>query len=397
MKNNVYSVSQINNYIRLLLDSDVLLSDIYIEGEISNYKEHSSGHLYFTVKDENSALNCVMYSSNAIDLKFDLKNGLKIVVFGYISSYVKTGSYQLYVKDISILGKGNLQDNFETLKEKLLKKGYFDIENKIEIPKYPKTIAIITSNTGAAVYDILNIAKRRNKTVKLIIIPTLVQGKDAPDEIAYAIELANEYKKIDTIILARGGGSTEDLWCFNDEKVAKAILLSKIPIITGIGHEIDFTIADFTADLRAPTPSAAIEIALFETDNLNTKINNYYYKINNLIERKILEEKTRYSVCTNSYYFKNFINLIMDYQILVENNLNTLEKRIKDLTKEKKFLLQTVINKLDSLSPTNILKNGYCFISDEKNNAIKLAKNLKKDDKVKISFYDGEKKAKILE
>ncbi|MDE6181998.1 MAG: exodeoxyribonuclease VII large subunit, partial [Eubacteriales bacterium] len=276
MNKNIYSVSQINNYIKLLLEDDVLLNDIFIKGEISNFKKHTSGHIYFTIKDENASINSVMYSSNALNIDFEIENGMQVTVFGYVSSYVKTGQYQFYAKEINLLGKGDLKRDFEALKEKLFKQGFFDEEAKKIIPKFPKNIGVITSPTGAAIQDIINIYKRRNQSVNLILIPTLVQGDSADLEIINAIKIANEYKKIDTLILARGGGSYEDLDCFNSEELAKAIYFSEIPIITGIGHEIDFTIADFVSDFRAPTPSAAIEIALPEYNILQEKLEQNY-------------------------------------------------------------------------------------------------------------------------
>lgn len=396
MDKNVYSVSQINNYIKLLLEDDVLLNNIFIQGEISNFKYHTSGHLYFTIKDENSSLNVIMYNSDAINIDFDLYNGINVKIFGYVSCYIKNAQCQFYAKKIEILGKGDLQKNFEILKEKLFKKGFFDIENKKSIPKFPKNIAVITSKTGAAIKDIINIYKRRNKSINLILIPTLVQGKNAPDEIIKAIEIANEYAKIDTIILARGGGAYEDLECFNDENVAKAIYFSKIPIITGIGHEIDYTIADFVADYRAPTPSAAIEIALPENDILQNKIIENYLKMNKIINQKIIENKLKLEIIKKNKYFENFLSYIINYINIIENKKSLLEKEFNYKLNQNKALLNNYIEKLNSNSPTNILKKGYASISDENGKPIKSSKNLKTGDSININFYDGEKKAKIF-
>lgn len=396
MNKNIYSVSQVNNYIKLLLEDDVLLNDIFIEGEISNFKEHTSGNLYFTIKDENASINVVMYSSNASGIEFEISNGMKVTIFGYISSYFKTGQYQFYAKKIDIAGKGDLQKQFEFLKQKLLNKGFFDEENKKPIPKFPKNIAVITSQTGAAIQDIINIYKRRNQSVNLILIPTLVQGEKAVFEIVNAIENANEYKKIDTIILARGGGSYEDLQCFNNEEVANAIFCSNIPIVTGIGHEIDFTIADFVADFRAPTPSAAIEIALPENDLLQDKVFQYYYKINQIINRKIEKNKMQLTINTEKSSFKNFTDTLMNHQIFLEDKVNILQKQFMHNIKEKHLYLENIINKLDSISPLNILKKGYAFVSDEKGKSVKNSQSLQSGDIVNINFYDGEKKAKIF-
>lgn len=396
MNKNVYSVSQVNNYIKLLFEDDVFLNDIFIEGEISNFKKHTSGHIYFTIKDENASINSVIYKTNASSIDFNIENGMKITAFGYISSYIKTGQYQFYVKEIAPLGKGNLQKDFEALKQKLFNQGFFDEQHKKPIPKLPKNIAVITSSTGAAIQDIINIYKRRNQSINLILIPSVVQGKDAHLHIINAIEMANDYGKIDVLILARGGGAYEDLECFNSEELAKAIYFSEIPTITGIGHEIDFTIADFVSDFRAPTPSAAIEIALPEANFLQERLEQAYYKINKIIDDKIQEKRNKLDLNINTHSFKNFLDLVMNYQLFVENSINLIEKEFNYKVKEKRFLLENIINKLDAISPTNILKNGYAFISNEYGNNIKSSKNLKKNEIITINFYDGEKKAKIL-
>lgn len=396
MNKNVYSVSQINNYIKLLLEEDVLLKDIYIEGEISNFKRHTSGHLYFTIKDELSSLNAIMYSSIASNVKFEISNGMKVTALGYVSSYLKTGQYQFYIKNIEILGKGNLQKEFEILKEKLFKEGFFSEQNKKPIPKLPKNIGVITSQTGAAIKDIINVYKRRNKSANLILIPALVQGEKAPLDIIKAIEIANRYKKLDTIILARGGGAYEDLHCFNNEDVAKAIFNSKIPIITGIGHEIDFTIADFVSDFRAPTPSAAIEIALPENDVLKEKVIRNYYRINQIMNQMIEKNAMRLEFNKQKSSFKNFLNLIVNYEIFIENKMNFFEKEFKNKFKEEYIKLNNIIEKIELSSPTSILKKGYSFISNEEGKGIKKAEELKTGDTININFYDGEKKAKIF-
>lgn len=373
MNKNIYSISQVNNYIKMLLEDDVLLNNINIEGEISNFKEHSSGHLYFSIKDESSSINAVMYRNNAYNINFEIKNGMKAIIFGYISSYTKTGQYQIYVEDINILGKGDLEKDLEKLKAKLYKAGFFDERNKKPISKSPNVIGVITSPTGAAIKDIINIYNRRNKTVKLILIPSTVQGENAHLEIINAINIANEYKNIDTLILTRGGGAYEDLACFNNEEVAKAIYFSKIPIITGIGHEIDFTISDFVADLRAPTPSAAIELALPESHIFKENIIRDYDKLNKMIDKKI----------------KN-------YKVIVENNINSIQKSIDYKIKENKLIVNNMISKLDNMSPTNILKNGYAFISNNEGKCINSIKDLKTGDIVDIQLFDGKKKAKIF-
>lgn len=396
MKDNIYTVSQVNNYIKLLLEDDVLLNGIYIEGEISNLKRHTSGHIYFTIKDEDCSINAVMYRQDNLSFKDEFENGLKVICFGYISAYPKTGQYQLYVKNIKISGIGDVFLDFEKLKEKLKNEGLFDKVYKMDIPPLPKSIGVITSQTGAAIRDILNVAKRRNPNIKIILIPALVQGKDAPNSIINAINMANKFKNLDIIILARGGGSKEDLWAFNNEDLARAIFYSSIPIVTGIGHEIDFTIADFVADFRAPTPSAAIEICLPKADDLKEKVYNIFYTIDKNINKKISENNLKLQVSINRSCFINFLDKILDYQIFIDNKLEKITLNIVSNIRENKLILDANINKIESLSPMNILKNGYALVSKDNNN-IKSVKQLNKDDEIILNFYDGDKKAKIME
>ena len=310
----VYTVSQINNYIKRILENDVLLSDVYIEAEISNFKAHTSGHLYFTLKDSGAAINAVMFRSYAERLKFMPESGMKVVARGYISLYEKTGQYQLYVNSMEPAGIGALYLAYEQLKARLEKAGVFDQKYKKPIPQMPKTVAVITSPTGAAVRDIINVAGRRNPNVEIVIVPTLVQGKNAGPEIVNAIEKVNKWNKADTIILGRGGGSIEDLWAFNEEIVAIAIFDSHIPIISAVGHETDFTIADFISDMRAPTPSAGAEIAVPEGNAINEKVVNLYEKITNNIQTRYSNNLSKYKYCINSYGFKNMcLNFLTKY------------------------------------------------------------------------------------
>ncbi len=393
---NVYSVSQVNNYVKLLIQNDILLNNIFIEGEISNFKNHTSGHFYFTIKDFDASLNCIMFENNARNIDFDIKNGAKIIANGYLSLYPKTGMYQFSVRKIYADGKGILQKNFEILKEKLENEGLFDIRYKKPISKIPKNIAVITSKTGAALQDIIKIYKRRNKSVNLILIPSTVQGEKAPKELIDAIYLANKYENLDTIILARGGGSYEDLNCFNSEDLARAIFASKIPIITGIGHETDFTIADFVSDLRAQTPSAAIEIALPEAEVLSQKLEHIFQKMDYLIKYKINYNKNKLNTILQQNAFYNFEQKVLNYKNFANNNFNSLQKSFYSKYKEKRLFLKNCTNKLDYLFPANILKNGYAFVLDNNNKQIKSAKSLKKGDIINITFFDGKKQAEIF-
>lgn len=397
MNDNIYTVSQVNKYIKLVIEDDVLLNKIYVEGEISNLKYHSVGHIYFTLKDEECSINCIVYANKDIDVKNTLKNGEKITCFGNITSYPKTGQYQILVEDIKKTGLGEVFLDFEKLKEKLQKQGFFDEVYKMPLPKMPKTVGIISSETGAGLRDILKVGKRINKNTKFIIIPALVQGKQAPKSIVDAIELANEYKKLDVIILARGGGSKEDLWCFNDENVAKAIFYSSIPIITGIGHEIDFTIADFVADYRASTPSSAVEICLQEYKVAKEKLNASIYELNNAMDKTLKNKKLIFNHCLNAYSLEALNRKIQYLKKDTQNTFFNIEKSINNKIKQEKLKLDLNIQKIEDVSPIKILKKGYALVSDEQGKPIKTGDKLKKDDVIKINFSDGEKVAKILE
>lgn len=280
MKSHIYSVSQINRYIKNLIEKDIFLRDIFIEAEISNFKVHTSGHFYFTLKDEFAAINTVMYKSYSRDIKFLPENGMKVTVYGYISIYEKTGQYQLCVKIMEPTGKGALYAAFEQLKNKLEKEGLFDIGRKRRIPRFPRKIAVLTSPVGAAIRDIIRISERRNPNIKIIVVPVIVQGESAAKSICDGLSLINRYKDADVIILGRGGGSIEDLWCFNEESVARAVFKSKIPVISAVGHETDFTISDFVADFRASTPSAAAEIAVPSLYDIRDNVYALYDELN---------------------------------------------------------------------------------------------------------------------
>ena len=299
LERKIYSVSQINRYIRGVLENDVILSGVWVRGEISNFKKHTSGHLYFTLKDSDGAISCIMFKGDADIMPFVPENGMSAVIYGYVSLYEKTGQYQLYAQIIEPYGIGSLAAAYEQLKRKLSEEGLFDEDFKRPICRFPKKIAVITSPTGAAIRDIINISHRRNPAAEIVVVPVLVQGERAADTIVQAIKDVNEWKKADTIIVARGGGSIEDLWAFNEEKVARAIFASNIPVISAVGHETDFTIADFVSDLRAPTPSAAAELAVNDIfadiayinslkDRLDfalqSRFSNYSGELKNLVE-----------------------------------------------------------------------------------------------------------------
>ena len=412
------TISELNHYIKGVMDDNIFLNKVYLKGEISNFKAHTRGHLYFTLKDEGSRLNAVMFSYQTGGLKFEPADGMKVLVCGKISVYEATGSYQIYVESMEQDGLGNLYIEFEKLKKKLAAEGLFDPAKKQKIPKVPKKIGIVTASTGAAIRDILTTIKRRYPICETILFPALVQGNDAARDIVKKIEIANTYD-IDTLIVGRGGGSIEDLWPFNEEIVARAIFNSRVPVISAVGHEIDFTIADFVADLRAPTPTAAAELAVPNIDTINTylenAINRSTLSINNLIDNR---KQTLTSFMT-SYVLKKPAAM---YEIKEQNldflidKLNKEMKTILDsvnirlfksvnsyvmtnpdiLYKYKEQNLEHIVNKLEMLNPMNTLKRGYAIIKkDEK--VISDSQKVKKDDIINVALRDGKISAKVLE
>jgi len=412
------TISELNHYIKGVMDDNIFLNKVYLKGEISNFKAHTRGHLYFTLKDEGSRLNAVMFSYQANTLKFEPADGMKVLVCGKISVYVATGAYQIYVESMEQDGLGNLYIEFEKLKKKLAAEGLFDPDKKKKIPKVPKRIGIVTASTGAAIRDILTTIKRRFPICETILFPSLVQGADAAKDIVKKIEIANTYD-IDTLIVGRGGGSIEDLWPFNEEIVARAIYNSNVPVISAVGHEIDFTIADFVADLRAPTPTAAAELAVPNIDTINTYLDNAISRgtlsINNLIDTK---KQTLNSFMT-SYILKKPTAMYeikeqnLDYLIdrlnkemkLVLDNVNIrLFKSVNSyvitnpdiLYKYKKQNLEHIINKLDVLNPMNTLKRGYAIIKKD-NKVISDSKKITKDDIINIDVKNGSIKTQVLE
>lgn len=397
MKAKFYSVTQVNKYIKNLINNDIILNDIFVEAEISNFKNHSSGHFYFTLKDENSSINAIMFKLYSDNIVFNPKNGIKVIVYGNISIYEKTGQYQLYVKIMEPSGKGSLYLAFEQLKSKLYEEGLFDNSNKKSIPVYPKCIAVITSPTGAAVRDIINISKRRNNKIKLTIIPALVQGDEASLSIVKAIKTANEWGKPDLIILGRGGGSIEDLWAFNEEIVARAIFKSKIPIISAVGHETDYTISDFVSDLRAPTPSAAAELAVPKLDDINKLLNNILIDLNRNILIKINKRKDLLNNILNDKMFKNPLKKVFDTQIYVEDIENKIYKSIKTKLEKYRFLFINLSDSLENLSPVNIVKKGYSLAYDENYNMVKSINDIDINSDIRVEFKDGYIKSKVLE
>ncbi|MEA5008436.1 exodeoxyribonuclease VII large subunit [Clostridium tyrobutyricum] len=385
----VLTVSDINNYIKRNFDNDFILNNASVKGEISNIKFHSSGHIYFSLKDESSKINCIMFRSSAKNLKFVPENGMKIILQGRISVYEKEGVYQFYCDEMKLDGLGELYIAFEKLKTKLEAKGLFDKNHKKDIPKYARKIGIVTSTTGAAVRDIINVTKRRNKCIDLVIYPSLVQGLDAAEDIINGINVLNARDDIEVIILARGGGSIEDLWCFNDERVADAVYNSKKPIITGVGHEIDYTIVDFVSDRRAPTPSAAAEIAVFDLNNLLEKIVNYKNFLNKHILNILEEKRLRLTTSRKRLDSNSPLVYVVNQYANIEKLRNIMNIKMKSVILSNMEKLNRLKGLLDIDNPLNILSKGYSIIQAEDGKVVNCIKELDKQSKVNIIMKDG--------
>ena len=388
-ENMAISVSELNSYIKNKIDNDEILNNVLIKGEISNFKNHYTGHMYFTLKDEKSLIKCIMFKSYAQKLEFMPKDGMKVFAFGTVSVFERDGIYQIYVKAMQEDGVGILYKKYEELKQRLEEEGYFDERHKQKIPLMPKTIGVLTSQTGAVIRDIINVSTRRNPNVVIKLLPVPVQGEGAAEKIVDGIRLMNEKNIADVLILARGGGSLEDLWPFNEEIVAHAIYNSKIPIISAVGHETDFSISDFVADLRAPTPSAAAELAVPDIYEIKQKINSYQSRLRNSLIKKVEIMKLRYEKCMSSRVFKE------PKRIIEDNYIKQLENIIVNKQKEEKTKYIELVSKLDALSPLKTLTRGYSII-EQNGKIINSAKCLKSRDKVNLKFKDGEKSAEIL-
>ena len=395
MKYNAVTVTQLNKYLKDRFDEDENLNAVLVKGEISNFKNHYTGHLYFTLKDENSLIKCIMFKSYAEKLQFKPKDGMKVMVFGSVSVFERDGVYQIYCKSMLEDGMGDLHEKFEQLKAKLEAEGLFSQSHKKTIPMYPKIIGVLTSQTGAVIRDIINVSSRRNPNVYIRLLPVPVQGPGAAEQIASKIKLMNEKKLADVLIVGRGGGSLEDLWTFNEEIVARAIYESEIPIISAVGHETDFTIADFVADLRAPTPSAAAELAVPDIYELKQKIQNYQNRYKEALKKKIEVMKLKFEKIMKSRVFTDPTRKIIDNSIILDDYIKRLEKAITETQKHKKNKYNELIAKLDALSPLKTLIRGYSIVEKE-GKIIKSAKQVNKLDEISIKFIDGKIQAKVL-
>ena len=395
MKYNAVTLTQLNKYLKDRFDEDENLNAILVKGEISNFKNHYTGHLYFTLKDENSLIKCIMFKSYAEKLNFKPKDGMKVMVFGTVSVFERDGVYQIYAKSMMEDGMGDLHEKFEQLKAKLEKEGLFEQSHKKAIPLYPKIIGVLTSQTGAVIRDIINVSTRRNPNVYIRLLPVPVQGPGAAEQIADKIRIMNEKKLADVLIIGRGGGSLEDLWPFNEEIVARAIYDSEIPIISAVGHETDFTIADFVADLRAPTPSAAAELAVPDILEVKQKIINYQNRSKLALKKKIEIVKLRFEKVMKSRIFTDPMRKVMDNSIILDDYMKRLENAMKEIKTEKKNKYTELVTKLDSISPLKTLIRGYS-LTEKDGKIIKKSSQIKKGDIVTIKFSDGDKSAEIL-
>lgn len=410
MNNKYLEISALTKYIKYKFDNDEHLRKVYLKGEISNLKIHSTGHLYLSLKDEYSKINAIMFSSSAKKMLFTPKDGMKVLVTGRISVYEATGNYQIYIDEMLEDGIGNLYIAFEQLKEKLKNEGLFDSAHKRKIPRIPSRVGIITAPTGAAIKDILSTIKRRYPLCETILFPSLVQGDNAKDDIVRNIELANNYE-LDVLIVGRGGGSIEDLWPFNEEIVARAIYNSKIPVVSAVGHEIDFTIADYVADLRAPTPTGAAEMVVPNTSDLINYLNQLKIRINECINKKVKYNELYLDSIKNSFVIKNplimYENRKQKLDIMLDKINNIIAKKIDNFKVKMNYIkanytlnnptvlykddihkLNLLVEKLELLNPLAILKRGYT-VTYQNDKIIKSIKDIDTKNTLKIKFFDG--------
>ena len=416
MDKEYIKISELNNYIKSILDRDVFLNKVYLKGEISNFKNHTRGHLYFTLKDDTSRISAVMFQSSAIKLTFVPEDGMNVLVSGRISAYPTQGSYQIYIDTMEPDGLGALYIEYEKLKKKLAAQGLFAQDHKVPIPKFPNRIGVITASTGAAVRDIMSTIKRRYPLCEAILFPCLVQGKDAAADIVRQIKKADEYG-VDTIIVGRGGGSIEDLWAFNEEIVAHAIYECKTPIISAVGHEIDWTIADFVADLRAPTPTGAAEMAVPTVLDIKTLIDNYKIRLNKNIKNMINTKFIKLRSLKQSFILKNPMSMYEVKEQKLDSLIDTLNKDIKNiladkenklskimmsvviqnphnLIKDKKVKFDLLVNTLKLVNPLGILDKGYSLV-ELNNKIIKSSKDVQINDILDIRLHEGNIKAEV--
>ncbi len=383
------TVTQVNLYIKQVLGRDEILNNILVKGELSNFKAHSSGHMYMSLKDETGVMRAVMFRSAASRLTFKPANGMKVVARGRISVYERDGQYQLYIEHMEQDGIGDLHIAFERLKKKLDEEGLFSPSHKKPLPKYPRRIGVVTAPTGAAIRDILNILSRRFSYSDVVLYPVLVQGENSARSIVNAIQYFNMTNSADVLIVGRGGGSIEDLWSFNEEIVARAIYDSHIPVVSAVGHEIDFTIADFVADLRAPTPSAAAELVVPSQTELREKFNNVYSRLYTCANRIAERGRLRLKVLSESSALKNPLGYLDNNRIYLDSLQKSLENSYKSILNQKRQDIAVSASKLDALSPLSALSRGFSLTKDKSGKVVKSVKQLKHGDDIAVTLSDG--------
>ena len=390
------TVQELNRYIKEKVDGDEFLNNVYVKGEISNFKLHYTGHMYFTLKDENSLIKCIMFKSYTPHLEFMPKDGMKVLVLGSVSVFERDGVYQIYCRAMKQEGMGTLYEEYQKLKAKLEKEGLFDTLHKRKIPMFPKTIGVLTSSTGAVIRDIINVSTRRNPNVHIRLLPVPVQGPGAAEKIAEGIKKMNDEKLADVLIIGRGGGSLEDLWPFNEEIVARAIYDSNLPIISAVGHETDFTIADFVADLRAPTPSAAAELAVPNISDVVYTISSYQNRYRVALKRKLELMKMRYEKCMTRRVFKEPLQKINEKSISLDMLVKSIGNSINQKVTKARADSVKLIAKLDALSPLKTLSRGYS-IAEKDGKIVSDIDETNVDDVLELRLKNGKLKTKVVE
>lgn len=386
----VFTVGQINRYIKNLLENDFILNSLLVQGEISNFKAHSSGHWYFTLKDATGALSCMVFRQDAEEIPFLPENGMQVILYGRVSLYERTGQYQLYGEFMEPVGMGALQMAFEQMKEKLAAEGLFDADFKREMPAHAKCIAVVTSPVGAAVRDVIQIVKRRDPRVKIAVFPTLVQGEKAAEDIVRSLRLANEWGGADVIILGRGGGSMEDLWPFNEEKVARAVFASEIPVISAVGHETDFTITDFVSDLRAPTPSAAAELATaIPLESRIAMLEGMQERLWRDVSAAMVSSRRRLEFLKERPVLKRPLEKLHQLRADVEGQSQAMQLETMRRLEKNAGRLAAAQARLESVSPFSVMKRGYAMILNEAGQPLTAAADAREGQKLQIEMRDG--------
>ncbi len=393
----IFTVGQINRYIKNLLENDFILSSLLVRGEISNFKAHHSGHYYFTLKDAVGAIACVMFREDAKLMPFVPENGMQAIIYGRVSLYEKTGQYQLYAECIEPVGLGALQLAFEQRKEQLEAEGLFDADFKREIPNNPSCIAVLTSPTGAAVRDIIQIVKRRDPSVQIAVFPTLVQGEQAAEDIVRSLKLANDWGKADVIILGRGGGSMEDLWCFNEENVARAVFASEIPVISAVGHETDFTIVDFVADLRAPTPSAAAELATSSAADRKESVLRLYQRLEREMATILHTARRRLDFACQSAAMQKPLLRMQQMHTTLKQYDQTMQMHMQHILQQSVSRFDHLQKRLEASSPLSMMHRGYLLAENQKGGVVASVAQIERGDIVTLRFQDGQAQAEIIE